>query len=115
MLGTKYVIVTTKRAEPTAKGGRHGSWLRIVTASGKRGFDTVIIHTPFAARANGVSIDGEAGGQAFSVSGNSSGSYQRKPFSSLSRSSAMTCAPSSKMMAMSSIPSSTTMAVVSDP
>jgi hypothetical protein len=32
--------------------------LRTITASGKRGFDTAIIHTPFAARATGVSIDG---------------------------------------------------------
>ena len=32
--------------------------LRSVTANDKRGFDTVIIRTPFAARATGLSIDG---------------------------------------------------------
>ena len=32
--------------------------LRSVASSGKRGFDTVIIRTPFAARTTGVSIDG---------------------------------------------------------
>ena len=32
--------------------------LRSVTSNNKRGFDTVIIRTPFAARATGVSIDG---------------------------------------------------------
>ena len=32
--------------------------LRSVASSGKRGFDTVIIRTPFAARATGVSVDG---------------------------------------------------------
>ena len=32
--------------------------LRSVVSSGNRGFDTVIIHTPFAARATGVRVDG---------------------------------------------------------
>ena len=32
--------------------------LRSVTANDKRGFDTVIIHTPFTAQATGLSIDG---------------------------------------------------------
>ena len=32
--------------------------LRSVVSNGNRGFDTVIIHTPFAARATGVRIDG---------------------------------------------------------
>ena len=33
-------------------------YLRSVVSSGHRGFDTVIIHTPFAARTTGVSVDG---------------------------------------------------------
>ncbi len=33
-------------------------YLRSVVSSGNRGFDTVIIHTPFAARATGVRVDG---------------------------------------------------------
>ncbi len=45
----------------TATLGRENEFtyhLRSVVSSGNRGFDTVIIHTPFAARATGVRVDG---------------------------------------------------------
>ena len=45
----------------TATLGRENEFtyhLRSVVSSGHRGFDTVIIHTPFAARATGLSVDG---------------------------------------------------------
>ena len=47
----------------TATLGRENEFtyhLRSVVSSGNRGFDTVIIHTPFAARATGVRVDGVA-------------------------------------------------------
>ena len=45
----------------TATLGRENEFtyhLRSVVSGGNRGFDTVIIHTPFAARATGVRVDG---------------------------------------------------------